>query len=176
MIIRDATQANLPGILAIYNEVIANSTAVYALAPVTLDDRAQWLAARQAQGFPVLVAIEADEILGFASYGEWRGAWAGYKYTVEHSVHIHAAHRGAGIGRQLMQCLIGKAEEAGLHVMIGGIDAQNTASIKFHERVGFMPVAHFREVGFKFNRWLDLMFVQRLLSPSHIHQPDSPAQ
>ncbi len=163
MIIRDAITADLPGILAIYNDVIATSTAVYALVPVTLEDRAQWLKARQAQNFPVLVAVDADDVLGFASYGEWRGAWAGYKFTVEHSVHIAAAHRGAGIGRQLMLRLIETAQTAGLHVMIGGIDAQNTASIKFHERLGFEAVAHFHEVGFKFNRWLDLVFVQRIL-------------
>ena len=163
MILRDATAGDLPGILAIYNEVIVNSTAIYALAPVTLADRAQWLAARQAQNFPVLVAVDADEVLGFASYGEWRGAWAGYKYTVEHSVHIAASHRGTGIGRQLMLRLIDAAQTAGLHVMIGGIDADNVASIKFHERLGFAPVAHFRQVGFKFDRWLDLVFVQRIL-------------
>ncbi len=163
MIIRDATPGDLPGILAIYNEVIATSTAVYALAPVTLEDRAQWLKAREKQGFPVLVAVDADEVLGFASYGEWRGAWAGYRYTVEHSVHIAAAHRGTGIGRQLMLRLIDTAQTTGLHVMIGGIDAENAASIKFHEQLGFEAVAHFHEVGFKFNRWLDLVFMQRLL-------------
>ena len=163
MILRDATAGDLPGILAIYNEVIVNSTAIYALAPVTLADRAQWLKARQAQNFPVLVAVDADEVLGFASYGEWRGAWAGYKYTVEHSVHIAASHRGTGIGRQLMLRLIEIAQTAGLHVMIGGIDAANAASIKFHERLGFEAVAHFRQVGYKFDRWLDLVFTQRIL-------------
>ncbi|MCK9993351.1 MAG: L-amino acid N-acyltransferase [Alphaproteobacteria bacterium] len=164
MLIRDATHADLPGILAIYNEVIATSTAVYAFEPVTLEDRAAWLEARQARQFPVLVAMEADEVLGFASYGDWRGAWAGYKYTVEHSVHIRDGLRGKGIGRQLMQQLINEARQAGLHVMIGGVDADNKASIKFHERLGFAPVAHFNEVGFKFGRWLDLVFMQLLLS------------
>lgn len=164
MLIRDATHADLPGILAIYNEVIATSTAVYAFEPVTLEDRAAWLEARQARQFPVLVAMEADEVLGFASYGDWRGAWAGYKYTVEHSVHIRDGLRGKGIGRQLLQQLINEARQAGLHVMIGGVDADNKASIKFHERLGFAPVAHFNEVGFKFGRWLDLVFMQLLLS------------
>jgi L-amino acid N-acyltransferase len=165
MIIRDAIHADLPGILGIYNEIIATSTAIYALEPVTLEDRAAWLEARQARQFPVLVAMEADEVLGFASYGDWRGAWAGYKFTVEHSLHIHAAHRGTGVGRQLMLRLIDAACAAGKHVMIGGIDADNVASIKFHERLGFAPVAHFRQVGFKFNRWLDLVFMQRLIKP-----------
>jgi L-amino acid N-acyltransferase len=163
MIIRDAVHADLPGILDIYNEVVATSTAIYALEPVTLEERAAWLEARQARQFPVLVAMEADEVLGFASYGDWRGAWAGYKFTVEHSVHIHAAHRGTGVGRQLMLRLIDAARAAGKHVMIGAIDASNAASIKFHESLGFVPVAHFREVGYKFGRWLDLVFLQRII-------------
>lgn len=164
MIIRDAREDDLPGILAIYNEVIANSTAVYALEPVSLQNRAQWMAARKAQGFPVLVAVEGTQVLGFASYGEWRGAWAGYKFTVEHTVHIDAGHRGHGMGRQLMEALIARAERAGLHVMIGAIDAENTASLRFHERLGFARVAHFRETGYKFGRWLDLVFMQRFLA------------
>ena len=102
-------------------------------------------------------------MLGFASYGEWRVSGRGYKFTVEHSVHIKAASRGTGIGRQLIQRLIDTAQAAGLHVMIGGIDADNTASIRFHERLGFTSVAHFHEVGFKFDRWLDLVFMQRVL-------------
>ncbi|MFZ5931114.1 MAG: GNAT family N-acetyltransferase [Pseudomonadota bacterium] len=163
MIIRNATAKDLPGILAIYNDVIATSTAVYALAPVSLEDRTQWLAAKQARGFPVFAAVEGDEVLGFASYGEWRGAWAGYKFTVEHSVHVKAGMRGTGIGRLLMQHLIDAAQTAGLHVMIGAIDAGNAASIRFHEKLGFSTVAHFHEVGFKFNRWLDLVFMQRLI-------------
>ena len=163
MIIRDATAQDLPGILAIYNDVIATSTAVYALEPVSLADRAQWLTAKQAQHFPVFAAVEGDEVLGFATYGEWRGAWAGYKFTVEHSVHVKAGLRGTGIGRQLMQRLIDAAQTAGLHVMIGAIDAGNAASIRFHEKLGFKTVAHFHEVGFKFNRWLDLVFMQRVI-------------
>ena len=163
MIIRDAMAQDLPGILAIYNDVIATSTAVYAAAPVSLEDRAQWLAARQAQGFPVLVAADGDAVQGFASYGEWRFSGAGYKFTVEHTVHVKAGLRGTGIGRQLMQRLIDAAQTAGLHVMIGAIDADNAASIRFHEKLGFKSVAHFHEVGFKFNRWLDLVFMQRLI-------------
>ena len=173
MIIRDATQADLPGILAIYNDVIATSTAVYALEPVTLDERAQWLAARQAQGFPVLAAIEGEAVLGFASYGEWRGAWAGYRYTVEHSVHVGASHRGTGIGRQLMLRLIDAAQAAGKHVMIGAIDADNAASIRFHESLGFKSVAHFHQVGHKFDRWLNLVFMQRFIEPPQ-ERPQTP--
>lgn len=163
MRIRDATHSDLPQMLAIFNDVIATSTAVYALAPVSLEDRTQWMQARQAQGFPILAAVDGDDLLGFASYGEWRGAWGGYKFTVEHSVHVKAGLRGTGIGRQLMEHLILAAHMAGLHVMIGAIDADNAASIRFHERLGFTAVAHFHEVGFKFNRWLDVVFMQRVI-------------
>lgn len=164
VIIRDATQSDLPGVLAIYNDVIATSTAVYSYDAVTLEDREAWLEARRSQGFAVLVAVKGDEVLGFASFGEWRGAWPGYTFTVEHSVHVMAGQRGAGIGTQLMRRLILAAQAAGKHVMIGAIDADNEASIRFHERLGFKAVAHFNQVGFKFDRWLDLVFVQKFIT------------
>ncbi|MEQ8349790.1 MAG: N-acetyltransferase family protein [Sneathiellaceae bacterium] len=161
--IRDAVPDDLPQILAIYNEIIATSTAVYSEQPVDLADRRAWLEARRARGFPVLVATGTDGVQGFASFGEWRGAWSGYRHTVEHSVHVAAGHRGAGLGRQLVQALFPRARALGMHVLIGGIDAANEASIRFHARLGFEQVAHFREVGRKFDRWLDLVFMQRFL-------------
>ncbi len=163
--VRAAGEADLPGILAIYNDVIAASTAVYTTEPATLEERRTWFAARRAHGFPVLVAAEGDAILGFASFGEWRGAWPGYRYTVEHSVHVRGDMRGRGIGRALVETLIPAALALGKHVMIGGIDARNDASIRFHTRLGFERVACFREVGHKFGRWLDLIFMQRFLDP-----------
>jgi phosphinothricin acetyltransferase len=102
-----------------------------------------------------------DEIVGFSAFGDWRGAWPGYRHTVEHSVHVRADRRRAGIGSQLVEALFPFAREQGKHVMIGGIDAANLASIRLHQRLGFSAVAHFREVGRKFDRWLDLVFVQR---------------
>jgi L-amino acid N-acyltransferase len=163
-IIRDATENDLPTLLAIYNEVIATSTAIYALEPSTPDERRAWLAARRAAGFPVLVVADReDTAIGFASFGEWRGAWPGYRYTVEHSVHVHHDWRGRGVGRLLVEALFPRALALGMHVMIGGIDAANGASIRFHTRLGFEPVAHFHEVGHKFGRWLDLVFMQRFL-------------
>ncbi|MBV9522444.1 MAG: N-acetyltransferase [Alphaproteobacteria bacterium] len=164
--VRAASEADLPGILAIYNEVIATSTAVYTSEPSTLDERRAWFAARSAQGFPVLVTVDGSAVLGFASFGEWRGAWPGYRYTVEHSVHVRHGVRGQGIGRNLVEGLFPLALALGKHVMIGGIDAANDASIRFHARLGFERVATFREVGHKFGRWLDLMFMQRFLDPA----------
>src|SRR3954453_10143075 len=152
MLIRDAGPRDLAGILAIYNDVIATSTAVYRDAPTTLDERRSWLDARMAQGFPIFVAVEADEVLGFSSCGEWRGA-PGYRHTVEHSVHVAVARRGAGVGRALVEALFPRALAMGKHVMIGGIDAANDASLRFHARLGFEEVARFREVGRKFDRW-----------------------
>src|SRR4029078_3547123 len=132
--IRDASGDDLPGILAIYNEVIASSTAVYRETPVTLDDRRQWFNARQEQSYPVLVAVDDSGILGFASYGDFR-AWPGYRFSVEHTVHIRTDQRGPGVGPLLMRALLQRAIEQGKHVMIGGVDADNEASLRFHDRL-----------------------------------------
>jgi phosphinothricin acetyltransferase len=163
MPIRDAEAGDLPQILAIYNEVIAASTAVYSTEPSTLAERSEWFEQRRRRGFPVLVAAEGDLVLGFSSFGEFRDAFSGYRHSVEHSVHVGAGARGAGVGRQLVAALFPLAAAQGKHVMIGGIDAANEGSLRFHERLGFERVAHFREVGRKFDRWLDLVFVQRFL-------------
>ena len=171
MRVRDALDADLPGILAIYNEVIANSTAVYATEPATLEERRAWMGARHERSFPVLVAEDELGVSGFASFGDWRGSWNGYRFTVEHTVHVRADARGHGVGRELVEALLPRALKLGKHVMIGSIDATNHASVRFHARLGFEPVAHFREVGHKFGRWLDLMFMQRLLDPPGAPRP-----
>jgi L-amino acid N-acyltransferase YncA len=164
--VRAANDDDVPALLAIYNEVIATSTAVYALAPVTLQERQAWVMSRHSMGFPVLVAIDAgNDVIGFASFGEWRGAWPGYRYSVEHTVHVRDDVRGQGVGRALMEALFPMARALEKHVMVGAIDAANDASIRFHERLGFERVALFREVGHKFGRWLDLVFMQRFLDP-----------
>lgn len=164
MDIRDAQEADLPGLVAIYNDVIATSTAVYSEVPVTLQDRRQWREARVANGYPVLVACDSSGVLGFATFGDFR-AWPGYRYTVEHTVHVRADCRGRGVGGALLQALFPRAAVLGKHVMIAGVDAANTASIRFHERHGFERAGHLREVGRKFDRWLDLVFLQRWIGP-----------
>jgi L-amino acid N-acyltransferase len=164
MEIRDAGEADLPGLLAIYNDVIATSTAIYSYLPVTLDDRTQWWRARVATGYPVLVAIDASGVLGFSTFGDFR-AWPGYRFTVEHSVHVRADCRGQGIGQELVKALFPRARVLDKHVMIAGVDAANHASIRFHERLGFEKTGHLREVGYKFDRWLDLVFLQRWIAP-----------
>ncbi len=169
--IRDATPGDLPAITAIFNEVIANSTAVYFLQPVTLDDRRAWFEARRRAGYPVLVAEQGGEVLGFSSFGEFRGVWPGYRYSVEHSVHVRADARGRGLGRRLVEALFEPALAMDKHVMIGGVDADNAASIALHEALGFQRVAHFHEVGHKFGRWLDLVFMQRYLDAPGAARP-----
>jgi L-amino acid N-acyltransferase len=164
MQIRDAEESDLPGLLAIYNDVIATSTAVYSDTPVSLEDRRQWRQARAASGYPVLIAADSSGVLGFATFGDFR-SWPGYRFTVEHTVHVRADCRGRGIGGELLQALFPRATALGKHVMIAGVDAANTASIRFHERHGFERAGLLREVGNKFGRWLDLVFLQRWIAP-----------
>ena len=163
MEIRTAIEDDLPALLAIYNDVIATSTAVFATEPVTLDDRRTWMRDRQAAGYPVLVATSHEKVTGFASFAEFRGAWNGYRYSVEHSVHVDSGTRGKGVGSALVAALFACAIELQKHVMIGGIDAANGASLRLHERLGFERVALLPEVGRKFGRWIDLVFVQKIL-------------
>ena len=160
-LIRAATAADLPAIRDIVNEVIAHSTAIYAFDPVTPAERQAWFDAKAAAGFPVLVAEEAGQVLGFSSYGDFRGAWPGFRYTIEHSVHVHADHRGRGLGGRLIEALFPLAAAAGKHVMLGAIDAENAASIGLHRKLGFEQVAVLPQVGHKFGRWLDLALLQR---------------
>ncbi len=158
--IGDAREADLAAIVAIYNEVLLTSTAIFSDTPATLDERAEWWRARLARGYPVLVARDPSGVLGFASFGDFR-AWPGYRFTVEHSVHVRGDGRGRGTGSALVRALIARAAALGKHVMIGGVDGANAASIRFHERLGFERVGELREVGCKFGRWLDLVFLRR---------------
>jgi L-amino acid N-acyltransferase len=151
MLIRKASDADLPSILEIYNEVIFNSAAIYADDPVSIENRKAWFERQKQRRFPVLAAVHlVDGVVGFSTFGDWRGTWPGYRHTVEHSVHIRHDHRGAGIGRKLVEALFPHASHLGMHVMIGGIDASNASSLRLHESLGFQRVAHFRQVGKKF--------------------------
>jgi L-amino acid N-acyltransferase len=162
--VRDATETDLPEMLAIYNEAIRNSSAVYTEQETTLADRRAWFAQRTGQGYPVLVAEDIGDrsVLGFASFGDFR-PWPGYRHTVEHSVYIRADARGRRLGAALVEPLLERAAALGKHVMVAGIDAANPASLRLHERLGFERVGTLREVGTKFGRWLDLVFMQRFL-------------
>lgn len=164
MHIRAATEADLPGILAIYNEVVRSSTAVYTEEEANLDQRRVWLRDRRTLGYPVLVAEDgAGDVAGFSSFGDFR-PWPGFRLTVEHSVYVRSDCRGQGFGAALITPLFSEATALGKHVMVGGIDAANPASIRLHEKLGFERAGTLREVGTKFGRWLDLVFMQRVLN------------
>ena len=151
-------------ILAILNQAIEQSTAVYdyrARTPAMMD---AWFDAKEQARYPVIgVVDQAGGLLGFGSYGAFRDRPA-YKYTIEHSLYVEHAHRGQGIGKRLLAELIATATRNDYHTMIGGIDAQNAASIALHQRFGFVQCGNIRQAGFKFNRWLDLHFYQLLLT------------
>lgn len=161
--VRAARPDDIDAVTVIFNDVIATSTAVYFTQPTTPAERRAWFDARVADGFPVLVAECDGAVVGFSSFGQFRGAWPGYLHSVEHSVHVHPGHRGHGVGSALVRALFPLAEAMDKHVMVGGVDAANEGSLRMHERLGFQRVAHFREVGRKFGRWLDLVFVQRFV-------------
>jgi L-amino acid N-acyltransferase YncA len=162
MTIRQAEERDIPAITAIYNEVVANSNAVWTEKPDTEAERLAWLGARRALGYPVLVATEGATVVGYGTFGDFR-AWPGYRYSVEHSLYIQSGCRGRGLGRILMTELISAAAALGKHVLIAGIDGGNQASIRLHASMGFAEVARMPEVGRKFGRWLDLVFMQRIL-------------
>jgi phosphinothricin acetyltransferase len=162
MEVRAATIDDLPGILEIFNDAIVNTTAVWRDAPEDLATRRRWFEARRARGFPVLVATEDRQVLGFGSYGDFR-MFDGYRHTVEHSVYVRGDRRRAGLGRALLDALLDRARAHHIHAMIGGIEASNDASLALHAAMGFREVARMPQVGCKFGRWLDLVFVQRLL-------------
>jgi phosphinothricin acetyltransferase len=136
---------------------------LYDYKPRTPQMMAQWFATKRQHGFPVIGAVdESGTLLGFASWGSFR-AFPAYKYTVEHSVYVHHQHRGKGLGRVLLQRVVELAREREVHVLVGGIDAANAASIELHRRLGFEHAGTVRQAGFKFGRWLDLAFYQRIL-------------
>lgn len=155
VLIREAGEADLPAILAIYNDAVRHTTAIWNEILVDLDNRRAWMADRQGRGFPVLVAELDGKTVGYASYGDWR-PHDGYRHTREHSIYVEKTCRGQGIGRLLLERLIGEARTNGVHVLIGCIEAGNEGSIALHTRLGFRHVGTFRQVGQKFGRWLDL--------------------
>jgi phosphinothricin acetyltransferase len=161
-ILAPATRVHLPGILAIYNDVIRTSTAVFSDVEVSLQNREEWLTDKAAAGYPVLIAFDDSGVVGFGTFGDFR-AWPGYRHSVEHSVHVRADRRRRGIGRELVLALLAEARRLDKHVMVAGIDAENVTSISLHENLGFEVVGHLREVAYKFGRWLDLKFLQRLI-------------
>ncbi len=162
--IQDACEQDLPVILAIFNEIIAQSTAVFIDQPLSLDELRSWYRTKRDKGLPVLIATDAVGIAGFASLSPFRDRSC-YRHSQELSVHVRADARGRGIGSQLLVAIEIAARTYGSHVLIAGMDAANAQSIRLHERAGFTQVAHMPQVGRKFGRWLDLVLMQRVLGP-----------
>jgi L-amino acid N-acyltransferase YncA len=160
--VRQATWHDLPAMLAIYNHIILHTTAVWQYEPHTLEMRQQWFDIKEALGHPVFVAATEGEIAGFSTFGPFRH-WQGYRFTVENSIYVAEQFRGRGISKLLMPPLIDAARKLQIHAMVAGIEATNAASIALHEKFGFVEVAHFKEVGHKFGRWMDLKFLELIL-------------
>ncbi len=150
-------------ILAIFNDAIVNSTALYDYRPRTIEMMATWFEVKGKGKFPVVgIENDAGDLMGFGSYGTFR-TYPAYKYTVEHSVYVDARFRGKGVGKRLLQEVINAAQGQDYHMLVGCIDASNSVSIRLHESLGFVRCGTIRESGFKFGRWLDIVFYQLIL-------------
>ena len=160
--IRVATELDIPAILEITNYEILNSTVLYEYEARSLDTQLQWFNDKMANGWPVLVAELNGAVVGFGTFGKFRERIA-YRFSVEHSVYVHKDHRGKAIGNALMVELIRLAKAQGYHTMIAGIDSTNMGSVEFHRKFGFEVIGTFKEVGFKFDKWLNVVFMQLIL-------------
>lgn len=157
--IRCAKKEDLNAILAIYNDAIINTTAVYTYEPQTIDERIAWFETKQRNHEPIFVFEEKGSVLGFATFGSFR-PWPAYQYTIEHSIYVDASARGKGIASQLLQHLIVEAKAKGYRTLVAGIDASNEASIKLHQKFNFKHAGTLTNVGYKFDYWLDLAFYE----------------
>ena len=163
MTIRPATLADLSGILQIYNEAVLNTTATYDYEPRTLEHRVAWFEDHQKNNYPVFVAENNEgRIVGWSALNRYHDRM-GYRFTTENSVYVAADQRGKGIGKLLLAPLIDAARMRGFRAILAAIDADNEASIRLHARFGFQHVGRFRQVGFKFERWLDVAYMELLL-------------
>jgi L-amino acid N-acyltransferase len=161
--VRKAVREDCPCILEIYNDAVLNTTATYDYQPRTLEHRQSWFDDHQRTGLPIYVASDSEEhIVGWSALNRYHDR-IGYRFTSENSIYVAADHRGRGIGKLLLPPLIEDAKELGLRAIIAAIDSENPASIRLHARFGFEPVGHFRKVGYKFNRWLDVVYMELLL-------------
>lgn len=163
MTVRPATRADLPAILEIYNDAVLTTTATYDYEPRTMEHRIAWFDDHERQGYSIFVAEkEGGGIVGWSALNPYHTR-IGYRFTTENSIYVTAKERGNGIGKLLLAPLIDAARKRGLKAIIATIDAENEASIRLHARFGFEQVGHFKRVGFKFDRWLDVVYMELLL-------------
>jgi phosphinothricin acetyltransferase len=162
-LLRLATEFDLPAINDIYNYYVERSTCTYQTEPEMLEARQAWFREHPPDKYPVVVAEDENgSVIGWGSLSKFRPR-AAYAPTVEASIYIHHAFHRRGLGRQLLLDLIARARAAGFHSLIGGASADQKASLALQESVGMTPVAHFKEVGFKFGQWLDVIYLQLML-------------
>ena len=161
-IVREANDADLPGIAAIYNDAILNSTATFDVEPWSEERWRVWLRGH-ANPYAVIVAVDGEDVLGWGSLSPFRTK-AAYRYTTENSVYVREDQRGNGIGRLLLARLVAVASENGFRTVIARIAGDNPVSVRLHERQGFETVGIEREVGHKFGRWLDVVVMQKMVA------------
>ena len=150
-------------ILETFNDAIENSTVIYEYQKLSLTSMVEWFDTKKANGYPIIGLESVDgQLLGFASYSAFKIRPA-YKYSIEHSIYVHKDFRGHGLSHILLELIINAAKENNYHALIGGIDADNQASIALHEKHGFKHVGTLPEVGYKFGRWLNLAYYQLIL-------------
>jgi L-amino acid N-acyltransferase len=156
--VRPAGPADAAALASLLNAQLATTTIEWTDTRQTPDSILRWLDEHET----VLVAEDQGEVVGVAAFGWFRDAVKrpGFRYTVENTVHVREDRSQSGIGRALMGALIDKARESGKHSMMAAIDSANEASIRFHERLGFVEVGRMPELGTKFGRWLDLVVLQ----------------
>jgi len=157
-----AVREDVPAILEIYNDAVLTTTATYDYEPRSLDHRMAWYEDHVLKNLPVFVAVESGKTVGWSSLSRYHDR-KGYRFTCENSIYIAPAHRGRGIGSLLLAPLIERAEKLGMHAIIAVIDASNEASVRLHAKFGFVQVGHFKQVGYKFDRWLDVIYMERIL-------------
>ena len=161
--IRSADRDDLPGILEVYNEAVLHTTATYDYEPRTLEHRIEWFEAHRRENYPVYVGVDDESgVVGWSSLNKYHDR-PGYRFTTENSIYIAPPHRGHGLGARLLAPLIESARELGFRAILAGIDAANEPSLRLHARFGFERVAHYKQVGFKFGRWLDVIYMELLL-------------
>jgi phosphinothricin acetyltransferase len=161
--VRAATEADLPAILEIYNDAVLHTTASYDYEPRTLEHRIAWFEDHRRNNYPIYVSTDSSgRVVGWSALNRYHDRM-GYRFTTENSVYVAEGMRGRGIGKRLMVPLIDAARARSLHAILAAIDASNDVSIRLHAGFGFKQAGHFKEVGYKFERWLDVIYMQLLL-------------
>jgi phosphinothricin acetyltransferase len=159
--IRPAAEADLAAINDIYNHFVLNSTCTYQEEPESIESRRQWFG-HHGEKHPITVAVENNQVIGWGSLSAYHPRSA-YRRTVENSVYVHHQHHRKGIGSILLKDLITRARALEHRAIIASIDADQAASIGIHAKFQFEHVGHFKRIGFKFGRWLDVVYMELLL-------------